>query len=149
MFLCGSYNHQLDDKNRIRLPSRFRDELGTKYVLLPGTNGCIYLFKDDEPQTILKELCNMESLDPESENKLRTLLSAGRSVEADSQGRFMLPDNLIAFAGIDKEILINGNISKVEIWSAESWQRRNGNVDSTPSGIDEIYRSLNAKKSAQ
>lgn len=149
MFLCGSYSHQLDDKNRIRLPSRLRAELGEKYILLPGTNGCIYLVNADDPQTIIKSIGLLESLNPDSEDDLRTLLSASSIVEADSQGRFKLPDNLIAFANIKKDIWINGNISKVEIWSDESWAERSKRVDSTPKGIDEIYRSLSAKRSEQ
>lgn len=149
MFLCGSYSHQLDDKNRIRLPSRLRAELGEKYILLPGTKGCIYLVNADDPQTIIKSIGLLESLNPDSENDLRTLLSASSIVEADSQGRFKLPDNLIAFANIKKDIWINGNISKVEIWSDESWAERSKRVDSTPKGIDEIYRSLSAKRSEQ
>ncbi len=149
MFLCGSYSHQLDDKNRIRLPSRLRAELGEKYILLPGTKGCIYLVNADDPQTIIKSIGLLESLNPDSEDDLRTLLSASSIVEADSQGRFKLSDNLIAFANIKKDIWINGNISKVEIWSDESWAERNKRVDSTPKGIDEIYRSLSAKRSEQ
>ena len=149
MFLCGSYSHQLDDKNRIRLPSRLRAELGEKYILLPGTKGCIYLVNADDPQTIIKSIGLLESLNPDSEDDLRTLLSASSIVEADAQGRFKLPDNLIAFANIKKDIWINGNISKVEIWSDESWCERNKRVDSTPKGIDEIYRSLSAKRNEQ
>ena len=149
MFLCGSYSHQLDDKNRIRLPSRLRAELGEKYILLPGTKGCIYLVNADDPQTIIKSIGLLESLNPDSEDDLRTLLSASSIVEADSQGRFKLPDNLIAFANIKKDIWINGNISKVEIWSAESWAERNKSIDSSPKGIDEIYRSLSARRDEQ
>ncbi|MCM1042958.1 MAG: hypothetical protein NC350_01970 [Corallococcus sp.] len=149
MFLCGSYSHQLDDKNRIRLPAKLRADLGDKYILLPGTKGCIYLFKADETQTIINALGNLESLNPESEDALRTLISAGSSAEADSQGRFMLPQNLKDFAGIDKEIWINGNITKVEIWSAAAWTARNSKIDSTPKGIDDIYRSLSEKKAEQ
>ncbi|MBR2974827.1 MAG: cell division/cell wall cluster transcriptional repressor MraZ [Clostridia bacterium] len=149
MFLCGSYSHQLDDKNRIRLPSRLRAELGEKYILLPGPKGFIYLVNADDPQTIIKSLGLLESLNPDSEEHLRTLLSASSIVEVDAQGRFKLPDNLIAFANIKKDVLINGNISKVEIWSAESWEARNKTVDSTPKGIEEIYRILSAKRPEQ
>ena len=123
-----------------------RAELGEKYILLPGTKGCIYLVNADDPQTIIKSIGLLESLNPDSEDDLRTLLSASSIVEADAQGRFKLPDNLITFANIKKDIWINGNISKVEIWSDESWCERNKRVDSTPSGIDEIYRSLSAKR---
>ncbi len=143
MFLCGKYPTQLDDKNRIRLPARLRAALGDKYILLPGMDGCVYIIKEDEPQAILDVIMGSESTNPEKENMLRTLVSEGSNVEADSQGRFTLPQNLKDYAGVDKDLMIVGNISKVEVWSKQAWDARE--VDKTPQGVNRLYSALSSK----
>lgn len=143
MFLCGKYPTQLDDKNRIRLPSKLRASLGDNYILLPGMDGCVYVLKEDEPQAILNAIMGSESTNPEQENILRSLVSEGGNVEVDAQGRFTLPTNLKEYAGISKDIVIVGNITKVEIWSKNTWDSRQ--VDRTPQAINKLYAALSGK----
>lgn len=144
MFLCGRSTTSLDAKNRIRLPARFKAIMGDKYILLPGMGGCIYVIKEDEPQAILDIISSSESADPEKEEILRNLVSEGCNVEADSQGRFTLPVNLIEYANIDDSVEVVGNISKVEIWSSSNWANRK--IDRTPVGINNMYSALNKSK---
>lgn len=102
MFLLGNYQHTLDDKNRIRLPSNFRKEMGDEYFLMPGSNGCIFVYKADETQKLLSELMNLDSLNPEQSLLLTRLTAFSRGVTADGQGRFMLPNDLIEMMGIKR-----------------------------------------------
>lgn len=146
MFLLGNFQHQLDDKNRIRLPAKFRADLGDKYILMPGTGGCIYVYKADETQKILATLNDMQSMDPIKEEWIRSLVSEGCSVEADSQGRFVLPSNLQEIAGINKDVRVVGSISKVELWSEERWQQRLAKTDRSASGFDAIYKNLSGNQ---
>ncbi|HIT77746.1 MAG TPA: division/cell wall cluster transcriptional repressor MraZ [Candidatus Limihabitans stercoravium] len=146
MFLLGNFQHQLDDKNRIRLPAKFRADLGDKYILMPGTGGCIYVYKADETQKILATLNDMQSMDPVKEEWIRSLVSEGCSVEADSQGRFVLPSNLQEIAGINKDVRVVGSISKVELWSEERWQQRLAKTDRSASGFDAIYKNLSGNQ---
>ncbi len=146
MFLLGNFQHQLDDKNRIRLPAKFRADLGDKYILMPGTGGCIYVYKADETQKILATLNEMQSMDPIKEEWIRSLVSEGCSVEADSQGRFVLPSNLQEIAGINKDVRVVGSISKVELWSEERWQQRLAKTDRSASGFDAIYKNLSGNQ---
>ena len=95
MFLLGNFQHSLDDKNRIRLPSNFRKEMGDEYFLMPGSNGCIFVYKADETQKVLSTLLSLESLDPDQSLMLTKIAAFSRAVTADGQGRFMLPDDLI------------------------------------------------------
>lgn len=146
MFLLGNFQHQLDDKNRIRLPAKFRADLGDKYILMPGTGGCIYVYKADETQKILATLNDMQSMDPVKEEWIRSLVSEGCSVDADSQGRFVLPGNLQEIAGINKDVRVVGSISKVELWSEERWQQRLAKTDRSASGFDAIYKNLSGNQ---
>lgn len=144
MFLMGNYQHALDDKNRIRLPAGFRKEMGDDYFLMPGTNGCIFVYKADETQNVLASLMSLDSLNPEQSMLLTRLTAFSRSVTADGQGRFMLPDDLIKQMGIVKDVRIVGAMTKAEIWSEERWQEKFGNVEMTPAFFDDIYRELDA-----
>ncbi len=149
MFLLGNQQHTLDDKNRVRLPAKFREELGNKYILTPGTGGCIFVYRADETEKLLATLGSLESLSPEREEWIRSIVSEGAAVEADSQGRFLLPQNLKEIAGIDRNVQIVGSISKAEIWSEERWNARKANTDRTPQGFDELYRKLHKEQDRQ
>ncbi len=144
MFLLGNYQHSLDDKNRIRLPSNFRKELGKSYFLMPGANGCIHVYKADETQEVLSSLLSLESLDPEQSLMLTKIAAFSRAVTADDQGRFMLPDDLIEMVGIKKDVRIVGAFTKAQIWSEEAWQEKFGGATLTGAALDEIYRKLDA-----
>ena len=142
MFLVGNQQHALDDKNRIRLPAKFREQLGNAYILMPGTNGCIFVYAMDEQQKLIKLIQEADSFDPVQAERIRSLAEFSAVVEADAQGRFMLPPDLIEIAGISKNVRIVGAISKAEIWSEERYMARRSNQDNTPAGFDKLYKSL-------
>ena len=142
MFLVGNQQHALDDKNRIRLPAKFREQLGNAYILMPGTNGCIFVYAMDEQQKLIKLIQEADSFDPVQAERIRSLAEFSAVVEADAQGRFMLPPDLIEIAGISKNVRIVGAISKAEIWSEERYLARRSGQDNTPAGFDKLYKSL-------
>ncbi len=145
MFLLGNYQHTLDDKNRIRLPSNFRKEMGDEYFLMPGSNGCIFVYKADETQKLLSELMNLDSLNPEQSLLLTRLTAFSRGVTADGQGRFMLPNDLIEMMGIKKDVRIVGSVTKAEIWSEETWQQKFGSAANVNAAtVNDIYKQLDA-----
>lgn len=145
MFLLGNYQHTLDDKNRIRLPSNFRKEMGDEYFLMPGSNGCIFVYKADETQKLLLELMNLDSLNPEQSLLLTRLTAFSRGVTADGQGRFMLPNDLIEMMGIKKDVRIVGSVTKAEIWSEEAWQQKFGSAANVNAAtVNDIYKQLDA-----
>ena len=145
MFLLGNYQHTLDDKNRIRLPSNFRKEMGDEYFLMPGSNGCIFVYKADETQKLLSELMNLDSLNPEQSLLLTRLTAFSRGVTADGQGRFMLPNDLIEMMGIKKDVRIVGSVTKAEIWSEEAWQQKFGSAAYVNAAtVNDIYKQLDA-----
>lgn len=142
MFLVGNQQHALDDKNRIRLPAKFREQLGNAYILMPGTNGCIFVYAMDEQQKLIKLIQDADSFDPVQAERIRSLAEFSAVVEADAQGRFMLPTDLIEIAGISKNVRIVGAITKAEIWSEERYMARRSGQDNTPAGFDKLYKSL-------
>lgn len=141
MFLVNNYQLSLDDKNRIRLPAKHREQMGDRYILMPGMNGCIFVYPYDEGK-IIKTLEELDSFDPDQAEWLRRITELTDTVEADSQGRFKLTDDLISIAGIKKDVRFVGAINKVEIWSEERYIERRKAQDNSPQAFDELYRKL-------
>lgn len=149
MFLVGNQQHVLDDKNRIRLPAKHREELGNKYILMPGTNGCIFVYPQSEEHKIISAFENFDSFDPDTAELVRSFSEFSATVEADSQGRFMLPQDLMDICGIVKNVRIVGAITKVEIWSEERYSERRKGQDLSPKGFDDRYRKIHEKMNSK
>lgn len=112
MFLLGNFQHTLDDKNRIRLPSKLRDQMGDKYVVMPGLNGCIAVYPAEGEQKLLQALQDMDSFDPDQAEWLRSISEYSDLVEPDGQGRFILNKDLMELCHIVKDVRIVGAINK-------------------------------------
>ena len=111
MFM-GEYNHTVDAKGRLIVPSKFREQLGDEFVVTKGLDNCLFVYENSEWAAL--------------EEKLRTLPltnAAGRasSCEVDKQGRILLPAVLREFAGIEKDAVLVGVGSRIEIWSKDKW----------------------------
>ena len=119
--LTGEYHHQIDEKNRIRIPAKLKEALGTSPMIARGSNGCLFVF--DESKT----------------RALRLMASSAAFPEEDKQGRIQLPPNLIKAAGIEKNVVTIGAYDRVEIWSEERW---NAYVADGDMSFDECLRSL-------
>lgn len=145
MFLVGNQQHMLDDKNRIRLPAKHREVLGNNYILMPGTSGCIFVYPKSDEHKLIAAIENADSFDPETAEWVRSVAEFSATVEADSQGRFMLPQELMDICGIRKNVRIVGAITKVEIWSEERYAERRKGMDLSQMGFDERYRKIHEK----
>ncbi|MBQ8374758.1 MAG: transcriptional regulator MraZ [Clostridia bacterium] len=139
-YFSGTFEHQLDDKNRLRIPAKFRKTLvgerGEKsYSFARGMNGCIYVFPEEVLQETLAEL----SKEKMGEASLASLLffSSVYTAEEDAQGRVVLPSKLKAIAGITKDIVTVGRGKRLEIWSAERFEEL-----TSPSNFEEEFRKL-------
>jgi MraZ protein len=132
-YLTGDYVHQLDAKNRIRIPAKLKKELGDKYFFARGTEGCLFVF----PEEIMKqEIERVEAINLTDTTKrmgARVFLKSIVPAEEDNQGRVVLPSQLKAIAHIQKDIHICGNGSRVEIWAKEVYDEyfkdEDGNFD--------------------
>lgn len=136
MFM-GEYNHTIDAKGRLIIPSRFREVLGDEFVVTKGMDGCLFVFADPEWQAFEEKLRNLPMIDKEARQFTRFFLAGAASVEVDKQGRVLLPAVLREFAGITKEAVLVGVGSRVEIWSKDRWE---GTV--TYQDMEEISRHM-------
>ena len=120
----GMFEHQLDDKNRIRIPSKFKKELTGEngertYSFFRGMNNCICVMADDELDDAIAALS--EEAISESNQASAMFFSSIFSAEEDAQGRVVLPSMLKRIAGIQKDIITIGRGKRLEIWSAEKY----------------------------
>ena len=128
----GMFEHQLDDKNRLRIPSKFKKELsgedGKKpYSFFRGQNNCICVMADEELDEMLSSL-GSEGIS-ESSKITRAIFSSIAQAEEDAQGRIVLPLSLRKMAGIKKEIVTLGVGNRLEIWAAERYYEYMDDVD--------------------
>ena len=121
MFM-GEYNHTIDAKGRLIIPSKFREVLGDEFVVTKGMDGCLFVFDDPEWQAFEEKLHGLPMIDKEARQFTRFFLAGAASVEVDKQGRILIRAVLREFAGITKDAVLVGVGSRVEIWSKERWE---------------------------
>lgn len=124
MFI-GEYQHSLDSKNRIIVPSKLREGLGDKFIISKGLDGCLYAYPIDEWRKFEEKLKNLPLTNRDARAFVRFFVAGATEVETDKQGRGLIPANLREYAGIEKEIVTIGALNKVEIWSKEKWESYN------------------------
>lgn len=129
MFI-GEYQHAIDNKNRMIIPSKFREDLGEKFVLTKGLDGCLYAFTISEWLILEEKLKKLPLTNKDARAFVRFFFSGANEIEIDKQGRALIPQNLIGYAGIEKDIVSIGVSSRVEIWSKAKWEEyNNSNID--------------------
>lgn len=129
MFI-GEYQHALDAKNRMIVPSKLREELGQKFVITKGLDGCLYAYPLEEWKMLEEKLKKLPLTNKNARAFVRFFFSGATEIEMDKQGRGLIPQNLKEYAGIEKEIVSIGVLTRVEIWSKEKWQQYNdSNID--------------------
>ncbi len=121
----GFYEHTLDPKGRITIPSKFRDQLGVKIAIMRGKDHCLKLYSLSEWNKVYEKYENVdEDADPDLYRKMRRLLATSvDDNEMDKQGRLLVPPSLRAFAGLDKEVVVSGAGRHVEVWDKDSFYR--------------------------
>ena len=120
MFI-GQYQHNLDTKNRLIIPVKFRDGLGDSFVVTKGLDGCLTIYTLDEWESMLERLSEIPTERKVARQYLRTLTSNAIECSLDNQGRIQLSQPLIAETDLKKSCIIIGVASHVEIWPEEHW----------------------------
>ena len=116
----GEFKYCLDAKNRLRIPAKFRAELGEQFVIMKGIGNCLNALSQKTMDEFSAKFGGVSAFDDEGRSAMRTLLRATADVENDDQGRFLLPQNLKEHARIDKNVVIIGMNDMIEIWSEEA-----------------------------
>lgn len=137
MFI-GEYNHALDSKNRMIVPAKFREGLGGKFIITKGLDGCLYVYPMEEWSKLEEKLKTLPLTNKDARAFVRFFFSGASEVEIDKQGRALIPQNLIEYANIEKEIVSIGVSNRIEIWSKDKWNEYNDlNID-----YDEIAEKM-------
>lgn len=134
MFL-GEHQHSLDAKGRVILPARFRERLSSGLVFTPSQDRCIDVYPLTAFERRVAELRALPREDGQARAYLRVFLSGAQEEKPDAQGRVVIPPRLRDFAGLDKELTINGADEKVEIWDRGTW-------DTYRSAVEDAFINL-------
>jgi len=137
--LMGEYHHNIDEKGRLIIPSKFRYDLGDQFVITRGLENCLFAYPMSEWEKIVAKLNTIPFTKKDARNFSRFFLSGATVVEFDKQGRISITSPLISYANILKECVIIGVGDRLEIWSSENWTEFFlGNKDS----LSEIAENL-------
>ncbi len=123
MFM-GEYNHSIDQKGRIIVPAKFREELGEEFVMTLGLDGCLFVYPNSEWETFVEQLKKLPG-NREVRQLQRYFLAGATNCELDKQGRILIPVKLREHAKLEKEVVFVGVLGKIEVWSKERWDANN------------------------
>ena len=121
MMFLGTYEPKLDDKGRVILPARFREDMEGGIVLTRGQEHCIYAFPAQEFEQMTVELRRAPLSSKQARDYVRVLLSGAYKEVPDKQGRITIPPDLRKYAGLDRELTVIGAGSRAEIWNSQAW----------------------------
>ncbi len=141
--LLGTHTPKLDDKGRLFLPAKFRDELSDGVVITRGQERCLYVFPAKEFASIMEKLRQAPASVKDARDYMRVMLSGASDETVDKQGRLSLPSLLRQYAGLTKELVIIGVGSRAEIWDAEAWAEYLAkNEESFANQVEEVIPGL-------
>ncbi|KGR73799.1 division/cell wall cluster transcriptional repressor MraZ [Ureibacillus sinduriensis] len=121
MFM-GEYQHSVDAKGRLIIPSKFREDLGNTFVITRGLDNCLFGYPMDEWRKLEEKLKELPMTKKDARAFARFFFSGATEVEIDKQGRINIPSTLTTYAKLEKECVVVGVSSKIEIWAKESWE---------------------------
>ena len=121
MFM-GEYNHTIDAKGRLIVPSKFREILGDAFVVTKGLDGCLFVYDNEEWKRFEEKLRSLPITNKEARQFVRFFLAGATEAEVDKQGRILIPNVLREFAEITKDVVLVGVGSRIEIWSRERFE---------------------------
>jgi len=141
MFI-GEFQHNLDDKGRIAIPSKFRLPLKKGAVVTRGLDNCLFLYTKTEWEKLASKLAALPISQANSRAFARLMLAGAMDVEVDKQGRVVLPEYLRAFAELKKDVVVAGLYSRVEIWDKTKWNTYKSQTEKNSNEIAERMAEL-------
>jgi MraZ protein len=118
----GTYAPKLDEKGRVILPAKFRDELAYGIVMTRGQEHCVYVFSEREFESLHEKIRQAPVTSKQARDYLRVFLSGANSEMPDKQNRVTVPSQLRAYAGLERDLIVIGAGSRAEIWDAAAWE---------------------------
>lgn len=127
--LTGEFNHNIDAKGRLIIPSKFREILGEDFVITKGLDGCLFLYPNNEWKTFEDKLRTLPLTNKSARTFARFFLGSVDDGGLDKQGRVLISSPLRTFAGLEKEVVLVGMLDRVEIWDKAKWDENNAVVE--------------------
>ena len=141
MFM-GEYTHTIDNKGRLIFPAKFREGLGEKFIATKGLDNCLFVYTQDEWTILEGKLKQLPLAKPEARAFVRFFFAGAAELEADRQGRVLLPNNLRDHARLDKDVIVIGVSNRIEIWGKEAWTEYNNQIGPEVARITESLVDL-------
>jgi MraZ protein len=135
--LLGEHEHTLDDKNRLTLPARLRDQLGERVVVTRGLDGCLDVYAADEWGKLAGRVGTLDALRGEARTMQRFFFASAVDVELDKQGRIVIPANLLEAARIGREVTVAGVYDHLEVWDRAAWRDQLETVEGSAKDVAE------------
>jgi MraZ protein len=136
--LLGEFAHTIDEKNRLTLPARFRDEFAGGGVVTRGLDGCLYLFPRERWDDLVESrLAELDLLSLEGRLMQRHFFSAAAGVDPDRQGRINVPAPLLEHAGLSRDVVVAGVYDHLEIWDRAIWREHLKQVEGSAQHVAE------------
>ncbi|MBR6344563.1 MAG: division/cell wall cluster transcriptional repressor MraZ [Lachnospiraceae bacterium] len=133
----GEYNHTIDEKGRIIVPAKLRDELGETFVITKGLDGCLWVFDNEEWEKVEEKINELPFNIKEARLLSRFMIAGAFDAEPDKQGRVMIPQSLREYADLKRDVVLAGVGRKLELWSKERYEQAGDFGD-----MDEIANKL-------
>ena len=122
MFI-GEYEHNLDTKGRVTMPAKLREDIGDTFIVTKGLDGCLFAYSTVEWNNFEEKLKSLPLTNKNARDFVRFFLSGAIECEIDKQGRFLIPNNLRTYAKLEKEVVIIGVGTRIEIWNKDEWTK--------------------------
>jgi MraZ protein len=135
----GEHRHALDAKGRVIFPVRLRESLGAQVVLQKGIDACLYVVPPEEWERLVALVSSLPTTRPEARRYARFFFSQAQSERIDRQGRLTIPQAYRDYAGLDRDVVIVGAGSRVEIWDAGRWEQHR---TETEAGVEDFASEL-------
>ncbi|NTV41139.1 MAG: division/cell wall cluster transcriptional repressor MraZ [Candidatus Moranbacteria bacterium] len=138
MFI-GEYQHSVDPKKRLALPSKFRKELGKRVVVTRGLDKCLFVYPIKTWKDLAEKLGTLPMGESSTRSFVRLMLAGAVDSDIDSQGRILLPEYLKEYAGLNRSVTVAGLFNRLEIWDEAKWKTYKGKAEESS---DEIAEQL-------
>lgn len=135
--LIGEYTHTIDDKNRLSLPAKFRQEMGKKVVLTYGLDKCLFVYTPKEWAKISERLSGSSWMQADTRSFNRFMFGGATEAEVDTLGRILVPDFLRGYADLKTKLVLIGVKDRVEIWNEKSWTEYKKGVEGRADSLAE------------
>lgn len=140
--LIGEYQHIIDAKKRLAIPSKLRKEIGEKAILTRGLDNCLFFYPMNEWQKLTEKLAELPLGQGNTRSFLRLLLAGAVEVESDQLGRILITDFLKNYACLRQRVVITGVYNRLEIWDEERWETYKAKVEKNTDMIAEKLGEL-------